>query len=103
MAIACRDVKSALCTRVDRIAISRSGTLRPAFHMRPVSAVAARRQCGRVVLTVVGNVVAPDVSLDGSFEILSTPRLCVAGESLWAKGQKDWIAAVHEGLHRDAS
>jgi PAS domain S-box-containing protein len=62
--------------------------------MGTVSAVTARRVFRPVVLTVVGMIAALDVILVGGLEVLSATRAYVAAESLWAKGQKDSIAAL---------
>jgi len=62
--------------------------------MSSVSAVAARRVFRPIVLTVVAMVAALDVLLVGGLEVLSAARAYVGGESLWAKGQKESVAAL---------
>jgi hypothetical protein len=62
--------------------------------MSAVSAVSARRVFRPVVLTVVGMVAALEAPLVGGLQVLSATRAYVAGESLWAKGQKGSIAAL---------
>ncbi len=46
------------------------------------------------MLTVVAIVAALDVLPVGGLEVLSAARAYVGGESLWAKGQKESVAAL---------
>ncbi len=64
------------------------------FTMEPGSALAARRVFRPVILTLFGIVAGLDLLLLGGLEIVSATRAYVGGESMWAKGQKDSIAAL---------